>query len=171
MEADKKTRFQVMTEGGAVWIRANQGHSITTVQENALLTEITDPSEVPICLHGTYLEAWELVKRSHLDRMERTHIQMAVGLPGDPDVKSGIRQSIEVLIYVDVAAGMAAGLRFFRSANNVVCCRGPIPPSCFAHVALREDGSTLMQPSFQRTGSSKTSEPEPEPEPEPERET
>ena len=89
---------------------------------------------MPICLHGTYLEAWELVKRSHLDRMERTHIQMAVGKPGDPDVKSGNRQSIEVLIYVDVAAS----LRFFCSANNVVCCRGPIPPSCFAHIALRK---------------------------------
>ena len=32
VEADQKTRFQVMTEGGAVWIRANQGHSIATAQ-------------------------------------------------------------------------------------------------------------------------------------------
>ena len=60
---------------------------------------------------------------------------------------------MDVLIYVDVAAAMAAGIRFYRSANNVICSPGPIPPAYFAHVCRRSDESTLMLPRFQRTRS------------------
>eukprot|EP01052_Picozoa_sp_SAG31_P013712 SAG31_NODE_831_length_11669_cov_3.410026_15_plen_863_part_00 len=53
VEQDEKGRYHVMTEDGTVWIRANQGHSIASVDESQLLTEITDASELPVCLHGT----------------------------------------------------------------------------------------------------------------------
>ena len=90
-----------------------------------------------------------------------------MGLPGDTGVKSGIRGSIEVLIYIDVAVAMALGHRFFRSSNNVICTAGPIPLCAFASVSLRKDGSLLMRPSFQR-GAAKKSNQEKAPEPEPE---
>ena len=79
MEADRagKSRLHMMTEGPTVLIRANQGHTITSIKEDQLLTAITDPSEVPICLHGTYLQAWELIKGSHLNRMVSSHTATA----------------------------------------------------------------------------------------------
>ncbi|CAN0056248.1 unnamed protein product, partial [Sphacelaria rigidula] len=52
--------------------------------------------------------------------MNRTHIHFATGLPGDNGVISGMRAGCKVLIYVDVAAAMADGIRFFRSTNNVI---------------------------------------------------
>ena len=105
--------------------------------------------QVPVCLHGTYEGAWELIKASALDRMARNVINMAVGLPDNPEVKSGIRTNIEVLIYIDVARAMAAGVPFFRSANNVICSPGPIPPEFFAHVVRRSDNEILYQQSWQ----------------------
>merc|ERR1711912_36035 len=97
--------------------------------------------------------AWEKIKNSELDKMGRNEIQMAVGLFEDPAVVSGVRQNVEVIIYIDVARAMAQGIRFYRSPNNVICSPGPIPVSCFAHVARRRDGASLMEPAFRRTTS------------------
>jgi 2'-phosphotransferase len=144
---DSKQRFGIMEEDGNLWIRANQGHSLACVVSEKLLQEITDPDMLPVCIHGTYEAAWESIRRDALDRMSRNSIQMAVGLPEDKEVKSGVRESAQVLIYIDVRQAMAQGIRFFRSANNVICSPGPIPPSCFAHVTRRSDGASLMQRS------------------------
>merc|ERR1712070_528657 len=118
-------RYQIMEEGGVLWLRATQGHSIPGVESDLLMQRIEDPAEVPVCIHGTYEEAWEIISQSALDRMARNQIQMAVGLPGDSQVTSGIRRNIEVLIYVDVARCMEAGIPFFRSTNDVICSPGP----------------------------------------------
>lgn len=149
VEEDNKMRYSVTEENGRLLIRANQGHTIPCVRDEMLMTPITDPAEVPVCLHGTYEGAWELIKASALDRMARNVINMAVGLPDNPDVKSGIRTNIEVLIYIDVARAMAAGIPFFRSANNVICSPGPIPPEFFAHVVRRTDNAILYEQSWQ----------------------
>jgi len=146
-----KRRHQVMEENGALLVRAVQGHTIAAVRPDALMQEITDPDEVPICIHGTYEKAFEKIQQSDLNRMSRNEIQMSVGLPQDPDVTSGVRPSVEVLIYIDVARAMGQGLRFFRSANNVICSPGPIPPSCFAHVVRRSTVAALQAPAFNRS--------------------
>jgi 2'-phosphotransferase len=39
---------------GELLIRANQGHSISTVEVE--LEEILDPSQTPVVIHGTYLK-------------------------------------------------------------------------------------------------------------------
>lgn len=184
VEADEKQRFSLVRDSGAgggagagadagaetgaddetgapLRIRANQGHSITSVDPNKLLIRITDPQEVPICIHGTYLTAWELIKAQQLDRMGRNEIHMASGLPGDDSVTSGIRSGVEVLIYVDVRRAMEEeGIVFFRSANGVIMSPGPIPVSCFAHVARRSDGVALLSSRFTRTGSEEEEEEE-----------
>jgi 2'-phosphotransferase len=72
--------------------------------------------------------------------MSKQAIQKAVGLPDDPDVRSGIRRIAEVIIYVDVDRAMRQGLPFYRSENNVICCPGPTPLDCFV-VVVRRDGS------------------------------
>lgn len=148
VEADSKNRFKMLELDGELLIRCNQGHSLPIVNSALLMHQITDSAEVPVCIHGTYEEAWRVIETTALDKMGRNQINMAVGLPGDPEVTSGVRNNIEVLIYIDVARAMAAGIPFFRSANNVICSPGPIPPHCFAHVVRLRDNATLYEPDW-----------------------
>merc|ERR1712151_196808 len=93
-------------------------------------------------------QALHQIMEEGLNRMSRNTIQMAAGLPDDPSIISGVRPNVEVLIYIDVGRAMSLGIQFFRSPNNVICTPGPIPPRCFAHVARRSDGTSLLTPSF-----------------------
>ncbi|CAB9519662.1 tRNA 2'-phosphotransferase [Seminavis robusta] len=141
---DVKARYSVMEENGVLMIRANQGHTITTVDPERLMTLIESSDDVPVCVHGTYEDAFQNILRTGgLNRMGRQAIQMAVGLPGDPEVRSGIRASVDVVIYIDVDRAVRQGLRFYRSANNVICCPGPIPVSCFIKAVRLRDGSLI----------------------------
>ena len=71
---------------GVIFIRAAQGHTIKTINDSELLTEISDPSEVPICIHGTYKAALPIIMETGLNKMKRNHIHMAVGIPGEDEV-------------------------------------------------------------------------------------
>jgi 2'-phosphotransferase len=159
VESDQKKRHQITEEDGVLMIRAVQGHSLAAVKPEALLELIQDAAEVPICIHGTYEKAFEAIMKSQLDRMSRNEIQMAVGLPDDPEVTSGVRSSVEVLIYIDVARAMEQGIRFFRSPNNVICSPGPIPTTCFAHVARRSDGMSLLPSAFDQANQTISASP------------
>jgi RNA:NAD 2'-phosphotransferase (TPT1/KptA family) len=151
-ERDRKGRFAVCEEeDGTVWIRANQGHTITCIDPELLMTPIESADDLPICLHGTYNEALQNILRSgSLNRMSRQHIQMAIGLPDDPEVRSGVRQNIDVVIYIDVRKAISLGLRFYRSANNVICCPDQIPIECFLRVVRMMDGSLVDMPAMIR---------------------
>ena len=76
---DKK-RFALKEEGGELFIRATQGHSINvsstqTVLDESLLTLITDPSLFPLVIHGTYKTHWPIIQKQGLFRMNRNHIR------------------------------------------------------------------------------------------------
>ena len=105
-------------------IRASQGHTIPFISDEELLTEITDPKELPVCIHGTKAHAVKPIMHEGLNRMSRNHIHMAVDMPGDANVISGMCYSCEAAIYINVPAAMRAGVRFFRSANNVILTKG-----------------------------------------------
>eukprot|EP00479_Gromia_sphaerica_P000732 TRINITY_DN10894_c0_g1_i1.p1 TRINITY_DN10894_c0_g1~~TRINITY_DN10894_c0_g1_i1.p1 ORF type:complete len:102 (+),score=13.37 TRINITY_DN10894_c0_g1_i1:142-447(+) len=77
------------------YIRANQGHSISSVKTEALLTKIHDPKLFPLCVHGTYMKHWDSIKRSGLKRMDRKHIHFTPGdkVRGENKVTSGFRGS------------------------------------------------------------------------------
>jgi len=65
-----KQRFSLKTsQEGALLIRANQGHSISTVEVE--LEEVVDPSQTPVVIHGTYLRNWDAIKAGGLSRMTR----------------------------------------------------------------------------------------------------
>jgi 2'-phosphotransferase len=142
-DADKKDRLQLTTENDELLIRATQGHTIPSVDSDALMDRITHPDQIPLCIHGTYEEAWESIENMGLNRMQRNHIHMSTGLPDDPEVTSGIRPSTEVLIYINVQNAMAANIPFYRSHNGVICSPGPIPAQFFSHVMRRSDGHPL----------------------------
>lgn len=147
-------------------IRANQGHSIK-VDTEGLLTPITrEAGNVPnTVVHGTDERAWSLIlKGGGLRRMTRNHIHFASGLPagfkplesssGDgasdaAPVISGMRMSSTVLIYIDIAAALDAGIPFFVSENGVILTegneKGVLPYEFFSRVESRKkDGGVLM---------------------------
>lgn len=82
-------------------MRASQGHSLKAIKPDDMMEKITGPLDTPV-IHGTTLQAWDQIKKEGLSKMARNHIHFAVGLPDDPNVKSGIRKSSQVFIYIDV---------------------------------------------------------------------
>ncbi|TYI15028.1 hypothetical protein ES332_A08G160200v1 [Gossypium tomentosum] len=105
---DNKQRFSLLEENGELLIRANQGHTVTTVESERLLKQIVSADEVQFCVHGTYKRNLESILESGLKRMERLHVHFSSGLPTDGEVISGMRRDVNVLIYLDVRKALEA---------------------------------------------------------------
>ena len=102
---------------------------------------VTDPSEIPNCIHGTYSRNLDAIMKTGLNRMNRQHIHMAASVPGKNGVISGMRNSCDTIIYIDATKAMALGIHFFISSNGVILspgdASGSIPTSCFIRVEQR----------------------------------
>lgn len=152
--ACEKQRFGLTTKGahegagpgaGALYIRANQGHTVHGLDDHAMLTPVDCAAHLPMCVHGTYRNVLDVILRDGLSRMARNHIHFARGLPEAKGAAvSGMRGSCEVEVHVDVAKAMAAGIRFFTSQNGVILstgdARGMLPAVFFARVVDRATG-------------------------------
>lgn len=142
VEGNDKKRFEISEVNGIQTIRAAQGHTIKTIEDSELLTEVADPSEIPVCIHGTYKSVLPLILEHGLNRMKRNHIHMAGGIPGDDGVISGMRSSCQVVLYIDVPGAMAAGVKFYKSSNDVILTQGindsgVLPPEFIQEVVER----------------------------------
>ncbi|KAI8073903.1 phosphotransferase KptA/Tpt1 [Gongronella butleri] len=141
---DKQRFTLVQDDDTQEWlIRANQGHSLRQVAVD--MEQLT--TALPTVIHGTTLENWEKIKKSQgLSRMNRNHIHCAAGLPDDPNVKSGMRKTSEVLVYIDMAAALNDGIQFHRSSNGVILTdgkNGTLGAAYFAKVVDRQGNSLL----------------------------
>jgi 2'-phosphotransferase len=124
VESSDKKRFELTEIDGILFIRAAQGHSLKCIDDEELLVEVLDSADIPICVHGTYKKFLPLIMDSGLNRMKRNHIHMAGGIPEEDEVISGMRKSCEVVLHIDVKAAMEAGIRFFKSSNDVILTQG-----------------------------------------------
>mmetsp|Transcript_1965 Transcript_1965/g.3629 ORF Transcript_1965/g.3629 Transcript_1965/m.3629 type:complete len:246 (-) Transcript_1965:266-1003(-) len=148
VKCNDKQRFSLLEEDGVLYIRANQGHSISGLNDDDLLQKIefsANDDKQLIAIHGTYHKAWPAILQSGgLSRMTRQHVHLAADLPGEGGVISGMRSSCELIVYVDVrAAVLEGGLQFFSSANNVILTPGPLPLSFFTKVVNRSTNETI----------------------------
>ncbi|EMD90487.1 hypothetical protein COCHEDRAFT_1179336 [Bipolaris maydis C5] len=145
-------------------IRANQGHSIKVDNEGLLAPITTEAGNVPeTVVHGTDERAWNLIiKSGGLRPMGRNHIHFASGLPAGfksldstptsadaVPVISGMRKGSTILIYIDINAALAAGIKFFISENGVILTEGNeqgfLPYTFFKRVESRKkNGGVLM---------------------------
>ncbi|KAJ0111128.1 hypothetical protein Patl1_00253 [Pistacia atlantica] len=100
---DNKQRFSLLEENGELLIRANQGHTITTVESESLLKPILSAEEVPVCVHGTYKKYLESILESGLNRM---------------------RRDVNVLIFLDVRKALDDGMKLYMSDNRVILTEG-----------------------------------------------
>ena len=141
-----KQRFAIMAgDDGKLLIRANQGHSISNVTVE--MEEITAPAdEATKVIHGTNFKAWNEIQNTGLSRMKRNHIHFAAGEPGSEGVISGMRACAQVCIYIDLHKAMEDGIKFFRSANNVILSPG-------------DESGVIMPKYFKQVKNVKTNQP------------
>ncbi|XP_057753565.1 uncharacterized protein LOC130973159 isoform X1 [Arachis stenosperma] len=134
---DNKQRFSLIEENGELLIRANQGHTITTVETESLLKPILSAEEVPVCVHGTYRKNLDSILESGLKRMKRLHVHFSCGLPTDGEIISGMRRDVNVLIFLDVRKALEEGMKLFISDNKVILTEGfdgVVPPKYFQKI-------------------------------------
>jgi 2'-phosphotransferase len=148
---DSKSRFSLQQRGEDLFIRANQGHShsvATKLSDSEIYESILSESDIPVAIHGTSMKAWESIKVSGLNRMGRSHIHFSPGIVGvDANVRSGMRTSSTIHIYLDVPKCMQKGIKFFRSDNDVILSEGidgVISPDCFLRVIDRTTDTVLF---------------------------
>jgi 2'-phosphotransferase len=123
-------------------IRANQGHTVKTVDPEKLLTrlEAAELEKLSVIVHGTYTDPWtQHIRQEGLKRMKRQHIHCATGLPTDDGVISGLRKSCNVYVFINAAKCAADGIVFYRSDNGVLLTagvnnEGNLPIEYFSHV-------------------------------------
>lgn len=121
---DNKQRFGLLEENGQLLIRANQGHSIKTVETESLLKPILSADEIPVCVHGTYRRNLESILEAGLKRMNRLHVHFSCGLPNEGEVISGMRQDVNVLIFLNVKKALEEGMKLYISDNKVILTEG-----------------------------------------------
>ncbi|XP_040948532.1 tRNA 2'-phosphotransferase 1 isoform X3 [Gossypium hirsutum] len=134
---DNKQRFSLVEENGELLIRANQGHTVMTVESERLLKQILSADEVQFCVHGTYKRNLESILESGLKRMKRLHVHFSSGLPTDGEVISGMRRDVNVLIYLDVRKALEEGMKLYISDNKVILTEGfdgVVPVKCFEKI-------------------------------------
>lgn len=72
VDTNEKKRYEVMVDDKQIeWIRAAQGHTMTSVKEEELLTKIDNPWQYNNVLHGTYREPLSLIMKGGLNKMAR----------------------------------------------------------------------------------------------------
>uniref|UniRef100_A0A3P9LB38 2'-phosphotransferase n=1 Tax=Oryzias latipes TaxID=8090 RepID=A0A3P9LB38_ORYLA len=121
-----KQRFKLRShpKNGRLQIRANQGHSIQ-VADLELIPVLAGSADCPAeAVHGTYLRNWPSIQQHGLSRMNRTHIHLAPGLPGEDGIISGMRNNCDLAVFIDVPMALADGIEFFRSENGVFLTAG-----------------------------------------------
>ncbi|KAB2017267.1 hypothetical protein ES319_D08G150900v1, partial [Gossypium barbadense] len=130
-----KQQFILLEENRGLLIRANQGHTIMTVESERLLKQILSADEMIVCVHGTYKRNLESILESGLKRMKRLHVHFSSGLPTDGEVISD--EMLNVLIYLDVRKALEEGMKLYISDNKVILTEGfdgVVPVKCFEKI-------------------------------------
>ncbi|XP_077956693.1 tRNA 2'-phosphotransferase 1 isoform X3 [Gasterosteus aculeatus] len=103
----KRFKLSAHPEDGRLLIRASQGHSLP-VMDLELKPVLAGSPDCPAeAVHGSYLRNWSSIQQEGLSRMKRTHIHLALGLPGEEGVVSGMRKDCDLAVYIDVFKALA----------------------------------------------------------------
>jgi len=117
---NNKNRFSIEDRNTKLYIKANQGHTIKSIQNTKLHKIIKYPDEIRGIVHGTYKKYIDLIKKNGLCRMARNNIHFAK----KKEIQYGIRKNAQVFIYIDVDNAMKDGIKFYESENEVILSPG-----------------------------------------------
>lgn len=135
VELSDKKRLGITVRNDQLAIRANQGHCLEVgllLDDDLMMERVTHA--YPVCIHGTNKKAIKAIEEGGLKPMNRKHIHMAIGLPTDSHVISGMRKTSKVIIYINMQKAMDNGKRFYVSENNVILTADTIEPDLFDKV-------------------------------------
>ena len=62
--------------------------------------------------------------KNGLNKMKRNHVHFSIGQKHDDDVISGMRNSSNATIVLDLEGAMNDGIKFYISQNNVILSAG-----------------------------------------------
>ncbi|KTG39160.1 hypothetical protein cypCar_00000432, partial [Cyprinus carpio] len=115
-----KQRFKLChhPEDGRLQIRANQGHSVQVTDLELRAVALDDPDYPREAVHGSYMKHWPSIHSQGISRMNKTHIHLAPALPGDGRVISGMRQSCDRAVYIDVAKAISGRQSFISKQGQ-----------------------------------------------------
>ena len=119
---NQKNRFEVSFQRGHYQVRALQGHSISHVRDDLVLTQLSIEDTPEYAAHGTYYDFYESILRHGLmaggqqGPSFRRHVHQ---LPWEGAI-SGMRSDCDLVIWICTREAAASGVRFFRSANEVL---------------------------------------------------
>ena len=162
VESDDKQRFAMLDGAdGKLLIRANQGHSMDGIDMDELCgSPVSQLRPGEVCCHGTYMRHLESILEHGLKaggnqgQAFRKDVHFSVGHPGE-EVVSGMRLTSQIVIYVDLPKAAAAGIRFYRSANDVILSEGvdgAVPPEYIESVWDIKEGVQLHPASKASAG-------------------
>ena len=122
---DNKGRFE-LTKNEPYLIRCVQGHSMKEVENESALNKLNKYTifNYPTIIHGTYNEAYKLIEKSGLNKMNRNDIHFSIGFNWENQVKSGMRNSCDIFIEINMVYAFFNNIDFFISLNNVVLSSG-----------------------------------------------
>ena len=89
-----------------------------------MLTQIKSPDDQECAVHGSFSYLWPAIKEIGMNKMGRNHMHFAPGYPKDGSIISGMRKTCDLLIEADIEKSMKAGIKWFRSKNNVILTSG-----------------------------------------------
>ncbi|KAJ6568277.1 phosphotransferase KptA/Tpt1 [Mycena vulgaris] len=123
VHSDRHSRFHILYDvlpGRATswWIRANQKHSTPVAQG---LKPIGSAKDIKMAVHGTSMRSLGGYQQG-LSRMSRNHIHLAQGFAGERI--RGMKNSSEVLIFIDVARALKEDIKFYLSTDGAVLTPG-----------------------------------------------
>ena len=144
VETCEKKRFTLKKEKNKCFIAANQGHSIKI--SSSLLKPITlenySKYNYANVIHGSYLIAKNRILKQGLSRMNRYHIHFTSEI-NNKKVVSGMRNSCEIYVYIDILKALNDGYLFFQSPNGVILSPGNssgfIPPEYIIKIVDKKD--------------------------------
>jgi hypothetical protein len=97
---------------------------VKAIDPGQLLTEITDPKDIPVCIHGAYKRAVHRIKEEGLSSTARQMVCCAAGFPKDDHVISGMGASCGVAICIDAKVAVADKIRFCKGSKMVLLTSG-----------------------------------------------
>lgn len=125
VEADSKGRYSFSPDG--LSIRANQGHSISTVQIE--YEERVPPARL---FHGTATRFLPDIEVAGLKPMSRLYVHLTESQ--ETALETGKRHGAGVVLIIDASAAHEAGHKFYVTPNGVWHVKH-LPPQFFARAA------------------------------------
>ncbi|CAE7239019.1 Trpt1 [Symbiodinium sp. CCMP2592] len=118
-----KQRFQTLNDGSRFWIRATHGHSLKSVDatKGGLYTEIKNA--LPLLVHAVAGDSLPIILANGISRNGKPHMLFADS-DEEPVLSLGFQDSCNILVYINMAKALFAGIPFSRAPDGMVISPG-----------------------------------------------